>query len=112
MKKFILWVIVLTMFIACNNEKLTYTIENQDGIEIIKNDNMPADPNYKINMRLTADLNFDEISQQDTANVVQLNNIELDQYGNMYILDARRSKIHKFDKDGNRLVTFGERGQG
>ena len=112
MKKFILLVIVLTMLIACNNKSTTYTVENKDGVEVIKNDNVPADPNYKVDMRLAVDLNFDEISQQDTANVVQLNNIELDQYGNMYILDARRSKIHKFDKDGNRLVTFGERGPG
>jgi hypothetical protein len=112
MKRIIFLMIVLIIFMACNNEKLTYTVENRDGIEVIKNDNTPLDPDYKIDMRLSADLNFNEISQQDTANAVQLNNMELDQYGNMYVLDARKSKIHKFDKDGNRLVTFGERGQG
>ncbi|MBN2790094.1 MAG: 6-bladed beta-propeller [Candidatus Delongbacteria bacterium] len=113
MKKIISIVIIVILFTGCNNSTTaTYTVENKDGIEVIKNDNIPADPDYKIKMRLSADLNFDEISQKDTSNAVQLNNIELDQYGNMYVLDARKSKIHKFDKYGKRLVTFGERGQG
>jgi hypothetical protein len=112
MKKFIPVIVILLLIISCAEKHKTYKKEISDGVEFITNENVPADPDFKLELKEAVAIDCNEISDADTSNAVQLNNVELDQDGNVYVLDSRRSKIHKFDKNGKRLLTFGGIGQG
>ena len=101
------------LLVSCADKNLSYKVEDADGVRVIINHNGPADPDLKIDMSepaLTLDLNA--VSEADTAHAVQLNNVELDARGNVYVLDSRRSEIHKFDPTGKRVKIFGGRGTG
>ncbi len=101
------------LLVSCADKNLSYKVEDADGVRVIINHNGPADPDLKIDMSepaLTLDLNA--VSEADTAHAVQLNNVELDARGNVYVLDSRRSEIHKFDPAGKRVKIFGGRGTG
>jgi hypothetical protein len=113
MKRLFLAASAPILLVSCGEKNLTYKVEDVDGVRVIINHNGPADPDLKINMDTPAvAIDLNEVSEADTANAVQLNNVELDKYGNMYVLDSRKSKIHKFDPTGKRVKIFGGRGQG
>ncbi|MDD4205869.1 MAG: 6-bladed beta-propeller, partial [Candidatus Delongbacteria bacterium] len=113
MKKMLWIAAVLMLIVSCADKNLSYKVEDVDGVRVIINHNGPADPDLKINMDTPAvAIDLNEVSEADTANAVQLNNVELDRYGNVYVLDSRKSKIHKFDPSGKRVKIFGGRGHG
>jgi hypothetical protein len=84
-------------------------IEEQDGVKIIRN---PREPLYgKIKFDLEEDLN---IGREDDENYIfdKIRDIQVDDMGNIYVLDVRSCRIQKYDKDGRYLQTIGRRGQG
>jgi hypothetical protein len=54
------------------------------------------------------------IGREDDENYMfyRVKNIEVDNQGNIYVLDAGSHRVQKYDKDGNYLLTIGKRGQG
>ncbi len=114
MKKLIIVCAAAVMLlVSCADKNLSYKVEDVDGVRVIINHNGPADPDLKIDMEKPAlALDLNAISEADTAHAVQLNNVELDGRGNVYVLDSRRSEIHKFDPTGKRVKIFGGRGTG
>jgi hypothetical protein len=85
------------------------TIENEDGIKVIKN---PAEPLYgEIEFELEEDLS---IGDEEDENYVfnSIYDIAVDSEENIFALDGGDCKIQKFDKDGNHLQTIGRKGQG
>jgi len=114
--KFILIVLVLFSFLAActsvgEKEGWTGKIEEEDGIEVIYN---PEEPLYgEIDLELEEDLvigggeEFDE-----NYNFRRISAIEVDDEGNILVLDYSDCRIQKYDKEGKYLRTIGRKGEG
>jgi hypothetical protein len=85
------------------------TIEEEDGIKVIKN---PKEPLYgEITFELEEDLSIGN-EEDDNCYFYKTVDIEVDIEGNIYVLDRANYRVQKFDKDGNYILTMGRKGQG
>jgi len=114
--KFILITLVLFSFLAActsvrEKEGWAGKIEEEDGIEVIYN---PEEPLYgEIDLELEEDLvigggeEFDE-----NYNFRRISSMEVDDEGNILVLDYSDCRIQKYDKEGKYLRTIGRKGEG
>ena len=84
-------------------------IEYENGVKVVKN---PAEPVYgEILLDLEDDLS---IGREDDDNYVfyRVRKIDVDDQGNIYVLEGGNCRLQKFDPDGQYLQTIGKKGQG
>ncbi len=84
-------------------------IEYENGVKVVKN---PTEPVYgEILLDLEEDLS---IGREDDDNYVfyQVRNIDVDDQGNIYVLEGGNCRLQKFDMTGQYLQTIGKKGQG
>ncbi len=84
-------------------------IEYQNGVKVVKN---PAEPVYgEILLDLEEDLS---IGREDDDNYVFYGgiSIDVDDQGNIYVLERGNCRLQKFDLTGPYLQTIGKKGQG
>ena len=84
-------------------------IEYQNGVKVVKN---PAEPVYgEILLDLEEDLS---IGREDDDNYVFYGgiSIDVDDQGNIYVLEGGNCRLQKFDLTGQYLQTIGKKGQG
>jgi hypothetical protein len=85
------------------------TIEEEDGVKVIKN---PNEPLYgEIEFELEEDLS---IGNEEDENYVfyRASLGEVDSDGNILVLDRGNFRVQKFDKDGKFVQSIGRQGQG
>jgi hypothetical protein len=85
------------------------TIEEEDGVTVVKN---PKEPMYG---ELILDLEEDLcIGREDDENYqfYRASALAVDSEDNIYVADAGNSRIQKFNKNGNYILTIGRKGQG
>jgi len=112
MKFIIAFSVICLLILSCSTKEKTFTVKSVDGVEVISNSTIPANPELKLELKEVACINCNDISEKDSSESIQLTNMELDDEGNIYIIDSRKSKIHKFAPDGKKLLSFGRLGQG
>lgn len=84
-------------------------IEIENGIKVIKN---PREPLYgEIEFELEEDLSIGN-EEDENYMFIRVWDIEVDEKGNIYVLDSKECRIQKYDRDGNYLQTIGRKGQG
>lgn len=84
-------------------------IESKNGIRVIKN---PAEPVFgQLALNLTLDLS---LGSEEGENYLfyRIEDIGVDNRGNIYVLDAGNYRIQKYASDGKHLQTIGRKGQG
>ena len=84
-------------------------VEYENGVEIIKN---PIEPQYsEISFELKEDLSIED---KDGANYFfqWLVDIDVDNDGNIFVLDKQQCKVFIFDKEGHYVKAIGGKGQG
>ena len=112
--KFILIIIIATCFIligvdGLQNPQWKGTIEEEDGIRVIKN---PNEPLYgEIIFELEEDLVIGKENDENSRFYKWLS-LDVDQDGNIYVMDRGSFRIQKFDKEGRYMKTMGREGQG
>ncbi len=100
---------VLMLLISCG-KKSNGDAEIVNGVKIYKNGNFPSDRKVGLNTEFLFNLNEDT---GDTSAVIRtVSSIDIDNEGNIYILDRRKSTVFKFNSDGKLVITFGKRGTG
>lgn len=107
----ILFLSVFSMFVSCRKQKSEWkgTIEKEGGVTIVKN---PKEPIFgEIILDLEEELNIGNVDDENYV-FYRVLDLEVDNKGNIYALDAGNHRIQKFDKDGNYLQTIGRQGQG
>jgi hypothetical protein len=102
----------LLMFFYANGQQQAQwegRIEYKEGVKVIKN------PNEPLYGEITFDLEEDlSIGNEDDENYMFYRGIkiEVDNDGNIYVLDRGNHRIQKYDKNGRYLLTIGSKGQG
>jgi hypothetical protein len=85
------------------------TIEEEDGIKVIKN---PAEPLYgEITFKLEEVLSIGNEKDENYL-FYRTWHLAVDKQGNIYVLDEGNKRIQVFDKKGQYLRTIGRKGQG
>jgi len=114
--KFFLIILVLFSFLAActavrEKEGWAGKIEEEDGIEVIYN---PEEPLYgEIDLELEEDLVIGGGEEYDeNYNFRRISSMEVDDEGNILVLDYSDCRIQKYDKDGKYLQTIGRKGEG
>lgn len=92
-------------FYGCSN-KSTYEISELNGIRYFQNKNVSK----KISRYVTLNEEFKITPSSDTYQAIK--DFDIDNQGNLYILDIKLGRILKFNNQGNLLTTFGDKGQG
>jgi len=84
-------------------------IEIENGVKVIKN---PKEPLYgEIKFELEEDLSIGN-EKDDNYMFYKGVSIDVDSYGNIFVLDIGNYRIQKYDGRGNYLRTIGRKGQG
>ncbi|MFA6653421.1 MAG: 6-bladed beta-propeller [Candidatus Delongbacteria bacterium] len=104
----------LIIFTACSENQLNYTIEEVNGIKVYKNNNIPSEPDLKIELKeLFVIKGYDESFADDSLRVIQdLGSVAVDSENNTYILNVNKARVSKFDSDGSFVKVFGRMGDG
>jgi len=86
------------------------TLEEKDGVKVIKNPNTPL---YgEIELELEKDLVIGGEDVDENSMFRRVSDIEVDEEGNIYVLDSGECRIQIYDKDGKYLKTIGRKGEG
>lgn len=80
----------------------------ENGVKVVKN---PAEPFYgEWKFELEKDLVIGE--KEESSLFASPRDVKIDSAGNIYILDPKAYKIHKFSKEGKYLLSMGRKGEG
>ncbi|MEE8376776.1 MAG: 6-bladed beta-propeller, partial [Candidatus Aminicenantaceae bacterium] len=115
MKKHLLFILIIgfiLLFIFCQQQKTIWkgTIEEKDGVIIIKN---PKEPIYGEDIfSLTEDLSIGRAEGQVEYMFSRISSIDVDDEENVYVADSVSAHIKVFDRHGQYIRTIGRRGQG
>ena len=112
MKKYFLFLLILSIFLTatCNQQKMKWegTIEEVDGVTIVKNPKLPI---------YTEDVFFleEELVIKEEGEDYYFSNLiglAVNEKERIFTLDFKAGDVKVFDKNGNFVKTFGKRGQG
>jgi hypothetical protein len=105
-----LWLIFIFSSPVQQKAKWKGTIEEADGITVVKN---PKEPMYGDDIfLLEEDLSIGEEGKGDEYIFSNISDIAVDKTGKIYILDIGEAHIRVFDKNGKYTKTIGNKGQG
>jgi len=107
-------ILVLLCFfsLSCKKQKTAWTgtIENVDGIRVVKNPKKPLwDKDVFI---LEEELSIGDTEGKKEYMFSQIKDIAVDYQERIYILDEKEAHIKTFDKNGKYISTIGRKGQG
>ncbi|MBN2858071.1 MAG: 6-bladed beta-propeller [Candidatus Delongbacteria bacterium] len=115
MKNLILITIMLSIILTgCSSEK-PYTETELNGVKIVENTKAGIEPDFNVNFKHLYTI---QNSENDTSFVLNFPgdrndlNSDIDSKLNLYVVDNKRSKILKFDKNGKFVNDWGRKGQG
>jgi len=103
---------ILILFSACRQQKSPWqgTIEEVDGVTIVKNPMKPLKPELQIIFEEDLTIGVEEGDENYMfGNQVFMNT---DDEGNIYVTDRDRRTVKKYDSNGNFLQSIGRLGQG
>jgi hypothetical protein len=107
----VLFFSVSIMLVSYGSQEVEWKgkIEKEKGITVIKN---PTEPLHgEIKFVLEEDLNIGN-QQDENFLFYRVSNIQVDNHGNIYVLDSGNHRVQCFDKNGNYLLTIGRKGEG
>ncbi len=87
-------------------------IKVENGVQVVYNPKNPAPPpGSPKSLILTEDLCIGEEETEDFI-FSEIRTIEVDDEGNIYVVDAKEVCVKVFDRSGKHIRTFGKKGQG
>ncbi len=85
-------------------------VETVDGVKIVKNPATPMEDAKTVDMEMLWELGGDTDDEDQFFGIIA--DIEIDDQGNVYLLDSQLSEIKIFSDDGEYLRSIGREGEG
>lgn len=107
----VLFLLISVLCISFGVQKAEWkgTIEEEDGIKVIKN---PREPMYgEIKFELEEDLSIGN-DRDNNYLFYRIRDVAIDNQGNIFVVDAGNFRVQKFDQNGKYVLTIGREGQG
>lgn len=108
----VLFLLVIMLLVFCQKQKTEWkgTIEEIDGVTVVKN---PKDPMYGEEIfSIEKEFTIGKTEDQEEYMLSLPRSIAVDDDGSIYVLDLKESHIKVFDNKGVYKKTIGRRGQG
>lgn len=108
----VLFLSVFILLVSYGGQKAEWkgTIEEVDGIKVIKN---PKEPIYgKEVFFIEEDLKIGEVEGDENYMFIQIRYLAVDNDENIYVADVKEMHVKVFDKNGKFLRVIGKAGQG
>ncbi|MFC1564481.1 NHL repeat-containing protein [candidate division KSB1 bacterium] len=106
------FIVFLTLLIiSCSSGEDTYTTELINGVNHIHNIAPRWGEEQRISIEFVQKIGELE-GEDDNYLFYQPRDLEVDNEGNIYILDSRNNRIQKFDNEGEYIETIGRKGEG
>lgn len=100
----------LLFFCGKQNSQWKGTIEEEDGMTVVKN---PKEPMYSEDVfHLEEELTIGEAEGRKEYMFSLIRDIAVDNQGRIYVLDLKKAQIKLFNRKGDYLKTIGKKGQG
>jgi len=88
-------------------------IKTENGVTVIYNPKNPTPPpGTPTKLILKEDLTIGEKEGREEYMFSRMESLDVDEEGNIYVLDSKESHVKVFDRDGKYIRTFGRKGQG
>lgn len=100
------------MIVFCKKQKTDWkgTIEEEDGVIVVKN---PKEPIYgKDAFNLEEEITIGEKDREGEFLFISITSVGIDDEENIYVLDRKACQIKVFNKNGKFLRNIGRKGQG
>lgn len=108
----VLFLSTFIMLVSCGGQKAEWkgTIEEEDGVTVIKN---PKEPMYDESVFvLEDDLTIRGDEEKEEQMFQDIRTFDVNDNGDIYILDEKAANIKVFDSNGRHLRTIGKKGPG
>jgi sugar lactone lactonase YvrE len=108
----IILIFVISVLVSCGQKKAEWegTIEEVDGVTTVKN---PKEPSFGGEvLRVEEELSIGEAEGREEYMFSQVNDVEADETGRLYVLDSKEANVKVFDRNGDYIKTIGRKGQG
>jgi len=108
----ILLILTIAVMMSCTRDETEWkgTIEEKDGVIIVKN---PREPMYEEDIfSIHSDLTIGENTEDEDYTFNLIVGIDIDESENIYVLDSISANVKVFNERGEFLRTFGKMGQG
>ncbi len=103
--------IIVIVIVNCSKTESTYERSKVNGIRITKNNGIPANPEFRIELKEIGYI--DMVNETDSIRFLSsIGDITVDRDGSLFIIDDNKCRIHKYDKNCNFIKTFGRKGNG
>ncbi len=103
-------VMVMGLYGACAPRAAGPNVETLDGIEYVHNPDVPIFPNRTVHFE--EELTFGGDQGDDKLLLNAPSDLQVDEYGHIYVSDSRDLDIKVFDPQGRYVRTIGKRGEG
>ena len=106
------YVLIILMGITCSQQKTEWqgTIEEVDGVRIVKNTKEPLYGEGAFIME--EELTIGEVEGREEYMFQEIINLAVSDNGDIYVLDYKAQHVKVFDRDGQYLRMIGRPGQG
>ena len=102
--------VIVTLSCSQNQSEWKGTIEEKDGVIIVKN---PREPLYEEGvLNIRSDLTIGENTEDEDYTFNLIVGIDIDESENIYVLDSISANVKVFNERGEFLKSFGKMGQG
>lgn len=109
---------IFTMFIflfisGCLLQAQDVKIKTENGVQVVYNPKNPVSiPGVPTSIQVRQDLCIGDEEGIEDFIFSQIRSVQVDEEGNIYVLDSKEVCIKVFDKNGKHIRTFGKMGQG
>ena len=114
--KLLSFLLIVIFLVSCSkkNGELNYEKKIINNVENVINENRPLYNEFKLDTLLITfvDGGDDSLDNSEKNLIKNIADISIDSKGDVFILDGRESKIHKYDKNGKFITRFGRKGNG
>ena len=106
-------VLIFFIFLILPLQAQKVEIKKENGVTVVLNPQKPVKlPGMPTTLKLTEDLCIGKETKDENYMFSRLGSIQVDDDGNIYVLDTKEILVKVYDKNGKHLRTFGKKGQG
>jgi len=111
--KAVVLVFIFFIFLILPLHAQKLEIKKENGVTVVSNPLKPVKlPGMPATLKLTEDLCIGKETKDENYMFSRLGSIQVDDDGNIYVLDTKEILVKVYDKNGKHLRTFGKKGQG
>lgn len=110
MKEFVVVLLAVVFFYSCADENINPYLIIDDETEVYNGQPFSNPEELPFKFQIVSTVFIDSV--KEISPVGRISNIEIDDFGNLFVLDSQKLEIYVFNKEGEFNLKFGRAGKG